>query len=96
MPVKLPNKTFRGAYRTLWLTPLLGLFGCQSVPSVPPKAPEMPACLKQPIPQTDMLTSLTQAMAAFEAGSSSMPPVPTMGAEQMRRCLLDAKAGWPR
>lgn len=88
-----------GAYKPAWMTCWLilssALSGCQSQGYV--RQPEMPECLKEPIPSESMLMSLTQAMVAFETGSlDSLPPVPVMGAEQMRLCLLRTREAWPR
>ncbi len=78
-----------------WLVLSFALSGCQSQPSVPPPFPKMPACLQAEIPRQSMLLSLTRAMAAFETGSSVTEPVPAMGAEEMRLCLLTTREAWP-
>ena len=98
MPTPKTYPTLLRPVTPLWLALLCVLSACQSAPPAPPRppAPKMPACLLEPIPSQSMLTLLTQAMDRFETGSSSMPPVPARGAEQMRLCLLDVREAWPK
>lgn len=68
---------------------------CQSAPPVKSQSPQMPVCLES-IPEQDLFSLLTEAMTAFESSSSDMPPVPAMGAEQIRLCAIAARDSWPK
>jgi hypothetical protein len=56
----------------------------------------MPACLLEPIPSQSMYQSLMKALESYANGLSITEPVPIMGAEEMRLCLIAAKEGWPK